>query len=242
VLFSLGAASLALTAYGVVVALADKHGLPRLPLPAPLFHAHFYFKAVESLLFGLGVLFVVDAVTRRIPTPGLSVAAMVAILLTVGLSFGAYLRRSDVVRWPAESRRLAADPVRGTVYTWALGLPADAVVLAPWDLSLFAVLPAGHHVVELEPMEASPYVATRPREADAQRMYRALAQRDFATFDSLAARYGVTDVITARGTDGDVCLPPAPDGCSQKLRLTMETPSIRAYHVGPAVVPPGTGG
>jgi hypothetical protein len=242
VVLAMGAASIALTGYGVIVALADKHGLPRLPLPVPMFHAHFYAKAVESLLFGVGVVFVVDAAARKVSFGGLTLTAMSTILLAVMLSFKGYLRRSDVVRWPAESRRLAADPVRGLVYDWALQLPANAVVLAPWDLSLFAVLPAGHHVVALEPMEASPYVPAKLRAEDAREMYRALAQRDFRAFEDLAKRYAVTDVVAVRGSDGDVCFPPAADGCSQRLRLTMETPTIRVYHLGAAPLRPAAGG
>lgn len=211
---SLAAISLTAAAgltYGIFAQKLEMRGIV-IPLLFPTFHFHFYLQAMEALLFGPGVLWLVELGRRRIDLDAFSskfgtisrCLPAVSLVLLFAISLPSYWKRSDFTRWPEESRRLAGDARLQAVYNWAsASLKQGDVVLAGNRLGMYAVAASGHAIVATYPSMMNPYVALEPREAARAAMFADLRAGDFTHFNATARAFGVTHVIAEEM--GDEC-------------------------------------
>jgi hypothetical protein len=242
ILFALGSASLVALMYGLFVAFLDRRGMAHLPMPVPSFHFHLYLTAIESLFFGIGLFAIVHVTlgTRSWRIRTLVFLAAAAVL--VGVAMPGYLRRDDVLRWPPESRRLADDETRETLYRWARqSLPWGEVTLASRYLSMHALVPADRQVVGLLELESSPYVLAHQRRLDQEEMFRALKRHDEIGCFRLANAYGVTHVVSARADDDDCCTLTGAD-IPASFGLVLDHAGLRVYNVSKGAEGGGSGG
>ncbi len=224
-----------LLAYGLGVAAVERRFGLVLPMPVPSFHFHVYLTAFESLFFGLGTCWTVGMMAQRIPhvrSWSRELLTGAVIIALVAAAMPGYLHRRDVEHWPIRARALASDADRVGLYRWIRdNVSLDDIVLAPLDLALYAVTPAGRHSMAVVKVEMSPYVDADRRLADEREMYRLLRSGDERAFQALARTYGVTHVV--QDLRDECCVPPWPGELSS-MRTVFDRPPIRVLTVNRA--------
>lgn len=187
--------------YGMAVQKLEPRGLV-LPMLFPTFHFLFYLHALEAMLFGPSVawllnrLGVLARVKKLVPSNWHPVLPQLGIITLVCAGLPGYLARYDYTHWPNESRKFAADDRLGSIYHWAkANLGPNDVVLARPETSMFSIVAAGHAIVSAHPSMMNPYVALEPREQARDAMFANLKAGDFEGFVSYARKLGVTYVI-----------------------------------------------
>jgi len=198
----------ALLSWGVSVVVGLAYGfaaqLTRLPPLLPSWHFHFYLCALESVLFGVGVMTFAGRVhhaLRRLqdrvsPRYAVSRAAlsMAAIALAVGGAHRLirYGERTDVVAYRKDSLEIHGKGANSELYLWALDhtAPSD-VILADPVLSLLAFFAAGRKSVALPDAFSNPYVDGKPRRKAARAMLESLKEGRLADFIETARPYAV---------------------------------------------------
>lgn len=219
--------------YGYLAAGLAKVGVT-LPLIVPSFHALFYFKAVFSIAFALGVRAVARWVVVRHASKGKAdreglvcrVAGAVALSLILW-SLPRYLNRYDAAPARAEALAHAEDVGRVTVYQWMKAhARSDEVALASDDMGLFCLVPAGVKVVAVDPYFSNPYVDWARRDQDRDRMFALLEQGGGREFLQLLEAYRVTYI--ADESSGQRIDPAVADA---RLEEVLSVSSLRVYRV-----------
>jgi hypothetical protein len=196
----------AILAWGAVAVVGIAHGwtveLWRVRPFLPSWHFLFYLRALESLLFGLGVLVLLRTAVwaaskarRFAPSTAKTAERAVPVVVVLGLCalcltrFGAYKSRFDLVFNRGESIRFAKLPTIA-LYDWILEKtePND-VFLADGDAGFRAVMPAGRKLVEIPHIFSNPYVNLEQRMTDAASMRRSLDAGRWDEFVRVARRY-----------------------------------------------------
>jgi hypothetical protein len=176
----------------------------------PSWHFYFYFRALQSLLFGLGVFvflrgaeWAISKPHRFGPTPSEAAQRAAPFVVVIGLGalcltrFGAYTSRFDLIFNRNESIRFAKLPTI-RLYEWILEKtePND-VFLADGDAGFRAVMPAGRKLVAVPHIFSNPYVNLERRMVDAASMRRSLDAGRWDEFSRVARRYEVRYVTVA---------------------------------------------
>jgi hypothetical protein len=180
-----------------------------LPAFLPLHHAHLFLRASEIAVTGIGISWAARRIRDRarawqpvrrlaaghgagfrIATWGTLVAAGLVLFgwPRAGFYYRPLLRQEAQTagRWLARAQ--AVEWIRTST-------PRDAVILATSALGLQLVGPAGRACVVVPPQFSNPYVDWRPRQRDARRMLRAIAEGDEERFRGIARYYNVTYVV-----------------------------------------------
>ena len=204
--------SMILFGYGMVAQYLQQRGLPYPPRVLPTYHFHLYLKAVESLLFAVGLAAVVRYVwTRwsshseeRIPvdTP----VILVPLFVCVGLMFPGYLTGIERVQFREFSKTIEAETDRQALYHWILAetTPTD-VFLADPLMSVLVVAAADRKVVCMDEQYSNIYTNYHERFADMERLYGAVAIGDQSLFDELAEVYQVKYIVFADDAKPTTC-------------------------------------
>jgi hypothetical protein len=163
-----------LLAYGFV---QQAVGFDRLPALVPHYHFYVYFLAVGHVFTGIGVWAIVSSAARILGeglagiAPGVAAAASatVVVLLAgayVGANLPAYHRRPGFHHDRSIATDRALDQAAADVTRRLRSeTPADAVVLASQEHSIFDIAPAGRGVVvvpESSPIRSSTMKRARP--------------------------------------------------------------------------------
>lgn len=167
---------------------------------APTHHFHLYAKAAESVLFGVGLLWLARALADRASRPALVPAGVATVLLLwIGIGFGPYRTRPDFTVFPDFGRQMETRPAHVGIYAWALRDTApDDVIFSDPHTSLYSIASAGRKVVCLPPRFSNPYVDYRARCDDATTLSGSLERPDSEAFVQLAAKYGLHYVVAPR--------------------------------------------
>ena len=198
------AAALLLLGYGYLQQII---GVERARPLLPPHHFFFYVEAVGHVLTGVGAWAIITGITgklaRRVPARvarlepvvrTLAGAGVVAWLVT--MNYGAFAMRADFEEYRREAVGYTDEFARTRVLSRLRSETAgNAVVLASDVNSYYRVAPAGRFVVSIPAVQSNPYVTEGGRDADQEAMIQALLRRDFSTFNQLADRYGVTNVL-----------------------------------------------
>ena len=168
----------------------------------PSYHFFFYLESFKSILFGLGLMAVVEFLLKRrwkLRDETTTLLALIGISLVI--AYPIYLRR-DFFRARDESLAAAERTDEIKAFTWIQQntLPTD-VFLATDTLGLFVVGQSGRKVVSIPPYFSNPYVNWEAREEDRQTLFALLKAGDANGFIDLATRYHVQYVIVD-GTEG----------------------------------------
>jgi hypothetical protein len=198
------AAALLLLGYGYFQQIV---GVERARPFLPPHHFFFYVEAVGHVLTGVGawavVAGVIGALARRSPSwlaraePVVSTLAGAGVVAwVVTANYHAFAMRADFQEYRREAVGYTDEFARTQVLSrLRTETPANAIVLASDLNSYYRVAPAGRFVVSIPAVQSNPYVTQGGRDADQEVMLQALLRRDFGTFNQLADKYGVTNVL-----------------------------------------------
>ena len=171
--------------------------IPVLPRIVPTFHFWRYAMAGLTVYAGVAIW----SLIRRLAGARADLLVSVAAVVVVGAVYPRYLERPDF--WGRAISQQRAATAWLTPYLREHTAPDD-VVLAPTDVALQLVGPAGRNVVALHPIFSNPYVDPTPRIHDQREMFDALEAGDSQRFLTIARKYGVRHVAAAKDRDCDM--------------------------------------
>jgi len=188
--------------YGYLTRLFTAFPLPR---AVPSHHFVFYLKALESVLFGVGVAAICGFLTSRLGgrfgvrlAPDALVSALVVAL--VALHYPSYRERPDFTLSRRKAERFLERNDRLAAFDWiAKNTEPEAVFLCEDALSLYVVGPAGRKVVAADRYFSNPYLDWSYRNRRRNRMLRCLADENEPCFRSLASQHEVAYVLVESG-------------------------------------------
>ncbi len=196
--------TLVMYVYESAVPTADKILHINLPDTIPAFHYFFYLKALQSVFFGFGFIYLFNLMIGRLQhlikktfTPRFLELFFVACVLVYALGYyPIYRNRVDfsILRQQALEKGNEKDKIE--VYNFiSKNIPLDNVMLCPHGLSLFPVMPAGIKMVSVETYFSNPYVSYDERENDRNAMLKYLTSQVPTGVQKLFADYNVSDIL-----------------------------------------------
>lgn len=228
--------------YGIVaIFLRPRLGIS-LPKIVPTFHFGIYFKAVESVLFGIGLVLILNFFADRIRkvyavnvnnTRVLGIFLALAVLIVLRLPD--YRHRYDLSHYVVESQKFAAEKSLQQLYNALLyNLNPDEVVLADNRVGMQSVIAAGRKIVAIDPVYSNPYVDYNSRAFDRDAMFVALQQHQNTLFLELASKYDVGYVAAGNKDNNSslsaCCWLPG-DVDTSLLELMLEFEGVSLYRV-----------
>jgi hypothetical protein len=193
--------------YSTLVALLDSKYHIHLPGTVPSFHYFFYLKAVQSVFFGFGFVFLIKPVinwvmktirrgneNENINTPIIIFSLTVLICAIVYFPF--YQQRDDFVLMREEALSKQNDKGKVGVYNYISdNIPADKVILCDKDPSLFPVMATARKMVSIAYTFSNPYLDFEKRESDRLDMLSFLKTGKPAEAEKLFKEYEVSFVL-----------------------------------------------
>ena len=170
-------------AYSTLVALLEDKFHIHLPGTVPSFHYFFYLKALQSVFFGIGFIFLISQALNRIKNFNMKENNAVAnryysnyflvaiVLVCTFIYFPFYKNRADftMFRQYALEKENQKDNIE--VYNYILdNIPADKVILCEKDPSIFPVMATARKMVSIAYTFSSPYLDFDKRESDRNNM------------------------------------------------------------------------
>ena len=170
----------------VVAGLDHRYGI-RLPAMVPSFHYFMYIKAIQSVFFGFGLVFLLSPLHKFWP---------VLIVVLALACFPFYIKREDFTIGREKSLAKQNNKDAVAVYDYILhNLSPDKVVLCEKDPSLFPVMPAGRKMVSTAYTFSNPYVDFEKREADRETMLSAIQTGRQQELQKLLTDYSVAYIL-----------------------------------------------
>lgn len=206
------AVALGFLGYSFAAQWSARHGLT-LPQINPGYHYVLYVIAAGHLLFGLGLMAIVEAILARIgrKAPILAqhdaLARGLAVIVPIGLLFAANYRDFRVWHGFTRDHSVALRRLEQlddfAPWRWISdNVTPGSVFLCNDRPGLYCVAPAGGRVVANDPYFSSLYVPYAPRAEARETLWKALQTGDKETFQRVAAKYHVTYVL-AEGDQRD---------------------------------------
>jgi len=177
-----------------------------LPDTIPAFHYFFYLKALQSIFFGFGFIFLLTKIVLWINglrkgnntlkiTDNLVIASVLFYALVY---YPIYMNRADFTELRAQAIEKGKQTDKIGVYDFiSKNIPLDNVMLCPHGLSLFPVMPTAIKMVSIETYFSNPYVSYEQRENDRDTMLVRLTSAKPATDPKLFAKYKVSNILLA---------------------------------------------
>ncbi len=197
-----------LYAYSTVVAIMDNKFHIRLPGTVPSFHYFFYMKAIQSVFFGFGLLFLLKPILRwtgnfierqnvkkRTINPGQFFFPCIILLCAI-IYFPFYKNRSDFVvfrQWAIEKQN-RKDKIEVHDYI-VKNISAENVILCEKDPSIFPVMATGRKMVSIAFTFSNPYLDFDKREQDRNNMLLFLKTGEPLNAGNLFKAYDVDFVL-----------------------------------------------
>jgi hypothetical protein len=208
--------------YSTLVAWVDNRYGIHLPGTVPAFHYFFYFKALQSVFYGIGFVFLfskaLDGIVERVKVNSLSVRQwlqgstsllVIAVLLCSLIYFPFYIQRPDFVDYRQQAIEKQSDADKMGVYEYILHhIPSDGVILCEKDPSLFPVMPTARKMVSTAFTFSNPYLDFQKREADRENMLLFLKTGEPAFAEKLFKEYDVNYVLLSKKEFGEYKLKP----------------------------------
>ncbi|HXB42835.1 MAG TPA: hypothetical protein VNV85_02210 [Puia sp.] len=170
--------------YSTIVASADRHFNIHLPGTVPSFHYFYYLKALQSVFFGFGFLFLIRVLYSWIDNffhrkikifangKYTNEVLILAVLLYAAINLPSYINRFDFVYYREQILIKEKEKDRIDAYHFIVqNIPSDKVILCEaGDPSLFPVMPTGRKMVSIGISYSNPYVDFGSRETDRNNM------------------------------------------------------------------------
>jgi hypothetical protein len=194
--------------YSTAVATADNQFNFHLPGTVPSFHYFYYIKALQSVFFGFGFVFLISPLIKWIERLVINKSRktgegnyaelifIVSVLLCTIIYFPFYQKRYDFVFFREQNLIKEKDKDGIEAYNYILQhIPEDKVVLCEEKTSIFPVLPTARKMVSIGITFSNPYLDFNSRESDRNHMIAYLRtgqpQQTRALFDA----YNVSFVL-----------------------------------------------
>lgn len=208
--------ALGLYLYATVSAGLDhRYGL-HLPAMVPSFHYFGYLKAIQSLFFGFGLIFLLNPVAKY---------WLPAILLIAIVNLPFYLKREDFVIGRQLSIAKQEDRDKQQVYSYILhNLSPDKVVLCEKDPSLFPVMATGRKMVSNAYTFSNPYVDFSQRENDRDSMISYIVTGQNEPLQKLLSAYRVDYILLSSET-----LASMKPGCAAPGKVVLHNHSYTLF-------------
>lgn len=196
--------TLVMYVYESAVPTADKILHINLPDTIPAFHYFFYFKALQSVFFAFGFIYVFDLLINWYRKRGSRILTEIkkenlfvaAVLLYAIVYFPVYSNRWDFTSLRQQALAKGRETDKIAVYDFiSEHIPLNHVMLCPHGLSLFPVMPSAIKMVSVETYFSNPYVSYDQREADRDKMLHFLTSATPDTARHLFTMYQVGDVL-----------------------------------------------
>ena len=193
--------------YSSVLVGLDRHFGILLPLTVPSFHYFVYLKALQSVFFGYGFLFLagwgIDLCRRKIFAgvatkifPFADLGYILLLLMVVGAWLPHYVRRPDFLQLRGVALTFSADTARIGTYQFILdNIPEEKVILCGEHASVFPVMTTARKMVSVGITYANPYLEFARRETDRNDMMHFLEKGSPSRAESLLDDYKVNYVL-----------------------------------------------
>jgi hypothetical protein len=193
--------------YSSTIVGLDRHFHIQLLGTVPSYHYFVYMKALQSVFFGYGFLFLAQKLIewslRNVYAKGSTglfpladLGFLLLILLTIAVYFPKYVQRPDFVQLRGFAKDFSADSSRIGVYYYILhNVPSNKVILCGEHASIFPVMSTARKMVSIGITYANPYVEFAHREADRNDMMHFLETGTPATAAPLIDLYDVDYVL-----------------------------------------------
>ncbi|HWZ03005.1 MAG TPA: hypothetical protein VNX40_05290 [Mucilaginibacter sp.] len=177
-----------------------------LPDTIPAFHYFFYLKALQSIFFGFGFIFLLTWFVGRLKglkegNPKLNLSGnlvIICVLLYALVYYPIYAGRYDFTELRAQAIEKGKQTDKIGVYDFiSKNIPLDHVLLCEHGLSLFPAMPTAIKMVSIETYFSNPYVSYEERENDRDTMLVRLTSAKPATDPKLFAKYKVSNILLA---------------------------------------------
>ena len=205
-----------------------------LPVTVPSFHYFFYLKALESVFFGIGLVWLLKSTVRwlskwvtanspEIPVDGVGHIVWVILILVFSLVYyPVYSRRSDFIDLRELALQKEADKTRLEVYYYLKDhISPDKVILCELGESMFPVMASGRKMVSTTFTFSNPFVDFEQREKDRNRMLSYLVTGQRGSDKQLFTKYNVSYILLS-STNASKLLP----GLGLKNRLVFRNKSF----------------
>jgi len=204
ILFNWLAITVIMYLYESVIPTLNRLNIIHLPDTIPAFHYFFYLKALQSIFFAFGFIFLlqqtynrVTATRKRKVSGTISTNIFIAILLLcAAIYFPVYSNRYDfsALRQAAIDKGNEKDKIE--IYNFiSKNVPLNNVLLCEHDLSLFPVMPTAIKMVSVETYFSNPYISYDQRESDRNTMLSYLSTSAPATATKLFYNYNVSMIL-----------------------------------------------
>jgi len=195
--------------YSTIVASADRHFNIHLPGTVPSFHYFFYLKAVQSVFFGFGFIFLISPLVRwaegfiSIKVNSLNDVLkanqlfIILVILCSIIYFPFYQNRQDFVFFHAQNLAQENEKDKIEMYQYIVqNIPSDKVILCEeGDPSLFPVMATARKMVSIGITYSNPYLDFERRETDRNNMILFLKTGQPFTAKELFDNYQVSFVL-----------------------------------------------
>lgn len=172
----------------------------QLPQTVPNYHYFFYLKALQSVLYGFGLVWLLDSILRRITTVRASplyASLFAQVMISCAFAYYPwYCQRADFADRRESSLEKARKVDRVEMYHYLVNrVPDDKVILCPEQESTFPVLASGRKMVCVSILWSNPYVDFQKRLQDDSVMLHYIETGQPATARHLFDEYKVSYVF-----------------------------------------------
>jgi hypothetical protein len=194
--------------YSTLVPLLHNRFNIFLPVTVPSFHYFFYLKALESVFFGMGLVWILKStvhwLSKRItansmenPIDRVGHIVWVTLILVFSLVYyPVYSRRSDFIDLRELALHKEADKTRLEVYYYLKDhISPDKVILCELDQSMFPVMASGRKMVSTTFTFSNPFVDFEQREKDRNSMLSYLITGQPGSDKQLFTKYHVSYIL-----------------------------------------------
>jgi hypothetical protein len=194
--------------YSTLVPLLHNRFNIFLPVTVPSFHYFFYLKALESVFFGMGLVWILKStvhwLSKRItansvenPIDRVGHIVWVTLILVFSLVYyPVYSRRSDFIDLRELALRKEADKPRLEVYYYLKDhISPDKVILCELGESMFPVMASGRKMVSTTFTFSNPFVDFEQREKDRNSMLSYLITGQPGSDKQLFTKYHVSYIL-----------------------------------------------
>uniref|UniRef100_UPI00374DB16D hypothetical protein n=1 Tax=Mucilaginibacter sp. TaxID=1882438 RepID=UPI00374DB16D len=213
--------TLVMYVYEAILPAANRSLHVTLPDTIPAFHYFFYFKGLQSVFFGLGLIalftpviqWVSGLINKKVPGKNpLLLQSNLMILFILVLAFcyyPFYCKRDDFAgpRQQALNKEKQTDKIEIYHYI-SKNIPLDSVILCGHDQSLFPVMATGIKMVSVEIYFSNPYISYEKRENDRNAMLAYLTTAQPRSAEKLFADYRVSYILLTNQSYASYKSPP----------------------------------
>lgn len=197
--------------YATLVALLDTRYHIHLPGTVPSFHYFFYLKAIQSVFFGFGFVFLFNSVigwienlmagknkAQRSAYPA-NIFFVVIVMICAFAYFPVYKNRDDFTTFRKESKEKENKKDDIEVYDYIIkNIPSEKVILCEKDPSIFPVMATARKMVSIAYTFSNPYVDFDKREEDRNNMLLFLKTGEPVSAKPLFSKYSVDYTLISK--------------------------------------------